>query len=236
MTSGSLGGSKVRSPTPSATKTSAFCNPPPKPVTTSAVRTGPGCCLAQLGSAAMLIGLAFGGVPSNLTTPFTTAAPALATAGAGAPAFTTCRLEIQIVNIRAITRRKFFSFIVHLAKSNASSLFVSEGARRGLLCTAFVRGRRRSAGKKLAVSPLIAGRERRPILQGCPPANRNVGLSTALGCKSPQIQSIPKCSVVDLSNVLVQTGKAIMEIGAQHGCGSNAKRDHGCQQRESFHY
>jgi hypothetical protein len=80
----------------------------------------------------MLMGLALGGMPSNLTTPFIAAAPALAVAGAGAPAFTTCRLEIQIVNVRTITRRQFFSFILHLEAGYAfKDLFVSEAAPKG---------------------------------------------------------------------------------------------------------
>jgi hypothetical protein len=92
------------------------------------------------------------------------------------------------------------------------------------------------ACKTRAVSPLIAGSERRPILRGCPPAARNVGLSPALGCKSPQIQPVPKCGFGDLRNGLVQNGQVIVVIGAQHGCRSHAERDHRCKQEESLHY
>src|ERR1700676_1212646 len=113
ITTGSLGGSNCRLLSPSEIKTSTFCNPPLESVVTSVVETGPGCCLAQLGSAAMLMGLALGRVPSNFTWPLTAAAPTLDAAD-GPPAFTTCLLQIEIPNIRAMTRKTFFSFMLHL--------------------------------------------------------------------------------------------------------------------------
>jgi hypothetical protein len=62
----------------------------------------------------MLMGLALGGVPSNLTTPVI-APPLLA--DAEAPAFTTCRLETTIVNIRTVTAKTFFNFILNLKEA-----------------------------------------------------------------------------------------------------------------------
>src|ERR1700680_2069932 len=114
MTTGSVGGSKVRSPSPSATKTIAFCSPPFESTTTSLARNGAGCCLAQLGSADMLIGLGAGTAPVNLTMPLIAAAPALVGGEGGLPAFTTWRPEMPIISVRAITRREFLIFILHL--------------------------------------------------------------------------------------------------------------------------
>src|SRR5437879_12375173 len=50
-----------------------FCNPPLASATTSCEIMGAECSLAQLGSAAMLIGFPFGTVPSSFTTPRTLA-------------------------------------------------------------------------------------------------------------------------------------------------------------------
>src|SRR5271167_793146 len=130
MTTGPVGGSKVRSASPSAIKTIAFCKPPFESVTTSWVRTARGCCLAQLGSADMLMGLDGGAIPANLTTPFITAAPALVPDERGPSAFTTCRLEIQLINVKAIARTKFFGFILLLENGCFLKIcFVSEVAQ-----------------------------------------------------------------------------------------------------------
>src|SRR4029077_16348555 len=100
------GGSNVRSPSPSAIKTIAFCNPPFESTTTSRLRTGRECCLAQLGSADILMGSGAGATPANLTTPFTMDAPVLVVGEERSPAFTTCWLERQIINVNAVARTK----------------------------------------------------------------------------------------------------------------------------------
>src|SRR5579863_5606483 len=119
MTTGWEGGSKVRSPKPSEMNTSTSCKSPLESVTTSGVEMSPGCCLAQVGSAAMLIGLALGTVPSNLTLPRMLG---LVVAGA---AFTICRLEIEIVRTSAIAASKVLYFILHLEEAYASKVVVS---------------------------------------------------------------------------------------------------------------
>src|ERR1039458_7722851 len=106
-TTGSVGASNVRSPRPSDTKTITFCRSPFESVMTSSANTGEGCCLAQLGSADMLISLDFGTVPSNFTTPFTLAAPVVVV-GEGLPALTAYGLEIQIASVRANRETNFF--------------------------------------------------------------------------------------------------------------------------------
>src|SRR5256885_13175326 len=65
-----------------------FCNPPLASATTSCESMGAECSLAQLGSAAMLIGFPFGTVPSSFTTPRTLADadPVLKEAGLTGPA------------------------------------------------------------------------------------------------------------------------------------------------------
>src|SRR5271155_1341541 len=128
MTTGLAGGSKVRSPKPSEMNTSTSCKSPLESVTTSGVEISPGCCLAQLGSAAMLIDLALGTVPSNLTVP--RMAVALGLVVDGAPAFTICRLEIEMVRTRAIAANKVLYFILHLEEAYASKVCVSVSRRR----------------------------------------------------------------------------------------------------------
>src|SRR5271169_963877 len=113
MTTGCVGGSKVRSPSPFEIKTIADCNPPVESTTTSRVRTGRECCLEQLGSADMLMGLGAGTIPANLTTPFITAAPA-PIVGEWRSAFTTCWLEMSIINVKAAARTKYVGFILYL--------------------------------------------------------------------------------------------------------------------------
>src|SRR5580700_4774316 len=110
MTTGSLGGSKVRSPNPSAMKIRTFCSPPLESVTTSNVGTRPECCLAQLGSAAMLMGLALGTVPSNLTTPLMPDALVLPVDGGSARIAWRGKMQI----IKAIKKKNFFIVITHL--------------------------------------------------------------------------------------------------------------------------
>src|ERR1700746_775048 len=75
MGGGSAGGSNVRSPRPSETKTITFSNPPLESAITSSDITGVGCSLAQLGSAAMLMRVGLVPVPSNLTVPLTSELP-----------------------------------------------------------------------------------------------------------------------------------------------------------------
>src|ERR1700686_2033579 len=119
MTTGSLGGSKVRPPNPSAMKMRTFCSPPLVSVTTSNVGTRPECCLAQLGSAAMLIGLALGTVPSNLTTPLMPDALVLPVDGDSARI--TWRGKTQI--IKAIKTKNFFIVITHLVEDKCLQNF-----------------------------------------------------------------------------------------------------------------
>src|SRR3979490_555699 len=114
MTIGWLGGSNVRSPRPSETNTIPFSSSPFESVITSCENTGKGCCFAQLGSAAMLIGFGFGAAPSKRATPFTEAVLAKLV-GSGLPALTTCWLEMQIANTRSDIESSFFVLIqLHL--------------------------------------------------------------------------------------------------------------------------
>src|SRR5215472_7589729 len=69
------GGSKVRSPNPSETKTMTFCKLPSGAARTSSEVTPPWCNLAQLGSAFMLICVGVGSEPVNFTNPLTSAVP-----------------------------------------------------------------------------------------------------------------------------------------------------------------
>src|ERR1700730_11158359 len=106
ITIGWLGGSNVRSPSPSETKTITFSNSPFESVMTSCENTGEGCCFAQLGSTAMLMGCAFGAVPSQPGTAFTEAVlPTLL--GGGPPAFTNCWVETQIAKTKTGTETNF---------------------------------------------------------------------------------------------------------------------------------
>src|SRR5579862_5471241 len=78
------GGSNVRSPSPSETNTITFCRSPFASIITSCAKMGEGCCLAQTGSAAIVIGLPTGIFPSKRTVPRTDD-PAVV--GEGPPAF-----------------------------------------------------------------------------------------------------------------------------------------------------
>src|SRR5207245_10809409 len=92
--------------------TTTFCNAPLASAMTPWFKTGVGCCLAQLGSAAMLMGIALGTLPSNFTSPVTLAVPAPVVAELGGPpARTVCRLEIERMTATAIIRTRFFAFI-----------------------------------------------------------------------------------------------------------------------------
>ena len=130
-----------------------------------------------------------------------------------APAFATCWLETQIVKVRATTRRNFSLITTPRVMSQKS--FRERRRGQALLGSAQARGRCRSAGKKIAVSSLVAGGERRPILRGCPAPHRNVGLGAALGRKSSRIRSIARCPVGDLSIGLVGNGEVFMMIGGE---------------------
>jgi hypothetical protein len=105
-----------------------------------------------LGAAAMLIDLALGTVPSNLTVP--RMAVALGLVAAGAPAFTICRLEIEMVRTKAIAASKVLYFILHLDEAYASKVCVSVWRAR-LFGPA--RGWNSTAGERTAISFLIAG-------------------------------------------------------------------------------
>src|SRR5437667_2603396 len=88
-----------------------FCNPPLASATTSCESMGAECSLAQLGSAAMLIGFPFGTVPSSFTTPRTLADadPVLKEAGPAA------RPPVR-ANNRIRPGTKILVFILHLTK------------------------------------------------------------------------------------------------------------------------
>src|SRR5438876_11880502 len=91
-----------------------FCNPPLASATTSCESMGAECSLAQLGSAAMLIGFPFGTVPSSFTTPRTLADadPVLKEAGLTGPA---ARPPVR-ANNRIRPGTKILVFILHLTK------------------------------------------------------------------------------------------------------------------------
>src|SRR5208282_4600350 len=133
MTAVWVGGSNLRSPSPSAIKTIAYCNPPFESTTTSRVRTGRECCLAQLGSADILMGSGAGTIPANLTTPFITVAPALVVSEGRSPAFTTRWLEMQIINVKTVARTKSFAFILHLGEGLSLTIFLRERNRSAYL-------------------------------------------------------------------------------------------------------
>src|SRR6266576_1059178 len=73
MTTDGLGWPKARSPRPSATNTITFCSPLFASATNSWLKIGTLCCLAHCGSACMLMIVALGNFPSNLTTPVSVA-------------------------------------------------------------------------------------------------------------------------------------------------------------------
>ena len=73
-----------------------------------------------------------------------------------------CRLEIQIVNSRAITITKVLSFTPQLMERYASEVFYQQ-SRAGLILLGARAYRLPSAGKRLGVPPSIAGSERRAI-------------------------------------------------------------------------
>src|SRR6516165_1853645 len=108
-TAGSLGGSNFWSPNPSATNTIAFCKLPLESATISCAITGDACCLAQTGSAAMLIGLGAGALPWKWTVPRTPDAGV----GAGPPAFTRWGTERQRATAIVKNDKNLFPFIEH---------------------------------------------------------------------------------------------------------------------------
>src|SRR6266567_4956884 len=107
-TTGWLGASNVRSPSPSDTNTITFCNSPFASAITSCAIRGEGCCLAHTGSDAMLIALAAGTLPSNRTLP-RTVAPVVV--GRGPPALTICGAEMHTATVRAKIKTIFLVFI-----------------------------------------------------------------------------------------------------------------------------
>src|SRR5258707_6574697 len=111
MTIGWLGGSNVRSPSPSETKTITFSSSPFESVMTSCENTGEGCCFAQLGSAAMLIGLGFGAVPSKRATPFTEAV-LVTLIGGGPPGLTACLVDMQIATTSDDIDTRLFVLVI----------------------------------------------------------------------------------------------------------------------------
>src|ERR1700682_1432896 len=117
MTTGSLGGSKVRSPNPSAINTITFCNSPFWLITRSSLRAGVECCFPQLGSAAILRGVRLGASPSNLTVPLRVAVPVgLLAAAGGLPALVACGrgMKINIVT-RIAAGMRLLIVISHLS-------------------------------------------------------------------------------------------------------------------------
>src|ERR1700747_2608766 len=110
ITSGLVGGSKRRSPRPSATKTITFWSSPFAPAITSCVTAGDECCLAQLGSAAMLMSFGFGTLPSTRTMPFSAAAPELLVAG-GEPALTSEDVLSPMIRDRKRIEIFFFNLL-----------------------------------------------------------------------------------------------------------------------------
>src|SRR6266567_3318588 len=189
-TTGWLGASNVRSPSPSDTNTITFCNSPFASAITSCAIRGEGCCLAHTGSAAMLIALAAGTLPSNRTLPRTDAPVVV---GGGPPALTACGAEMHITKVRTRVRTKietnFFEIMTSPQfKNSRTRVFISlrhpersrsSGGGRDL--TGIVarseanrqstapdllspaRAACRSASQKVVVPPPIAGRERSPI-------------------------------------------------------------------------
>src|SRR6266446_7326673 len=91
--------------------TTTFCNAPLASAMTPWFKTGVGCCLVQLGSAAILMGVALGTPPSNFTSPLTVAVPVVLVELAGLPALTMRPLEMQMITVKATTRMKHFVFI-----------------------------------------------------------------------------------------------------------------------------
>ena len=76
---------------------------------TSCAMNGDGCCLAQTGSADMLIGFATGTFPSKWTVPRTLELAV----GAAPRAITRCGTEMQMARAIATMENNFFPFIRH---------------------------------------------------------------------------------------------------------------------------
>src|SRR5262245_48342957 len=109
MTTGWLGRSKVWSPNPSAINTITFCSPPFASTTTSWLKMGVACCLAHFESAAILMGVGWGALPSNLTVPLRVAVPVVLLAEArGLPAFTAVWLHMQIIAVKLAAKITLF--------------------------------------------------------------------------------------------------------------------------------
>src|SRR6516162_9315592 len=109
-TTGAVGASNARSPSPSDTNTTTFSRSPFPSVTTSCVITGVGCCFAHTGSADMLIGLAIGALPSKCTVPRTEDV----VLGAGPPAFAPCGSDTLTPRDTITVNTHFCHFILHL--------------------------------------------------------------------------------------------------------------------------
>ena len=131
----------------------------------------------------MLIDLALGTVPSNLTVP--RMAVALGLVVDGAPAFTICRLEIEMVRTRAIAANKVLYFILHLEEAYASKVCVSVSRAR---LFGLARGWNSTAGERPAISFLIAGGDYKHPEQDGPNLafTNDGGLTWTLSPISPQ--------------------------------------------------
>src|SRR5580698_655082 len=109
ITAGWLGGSNVRSPKPSDTNTMTFCKSPFASAIISWFIAGEACCLAQLGSADMLMAFAAGTGPWNFTVPFNDV-DLLATF-TGPAAFAARLLRKRAVTTNATKKRTFLTFM-----------------------------------------------------------------------------------------------------------------------------
>src|SRR5437899_542250 len=135
-----------------------FCNPPLASATTSCESMGAECSLAQLGSAAMLIGFPFGTVPSSFTTPRTLADadPVLKEADLAGPA---ARPPVR-ANTRIRPGTRILVFILHLTKFITSGdetrparlrsrlLHDESGSAQNILGVAGLRSEERRVGKE----------------------------------------------------------------------------------------
>jgi len=84
-----------------------------------------------------------------------------------------------------------------------------------------------AAGEKFSVPLLIALTERRPVLEGCPPAYGNVPFAAALSCESSQIQPISKSSVGEL--------RPVGMFVSQHECCPSAQGGQQSESKKCFH-
>src|SRR5579872_1565785 len=196
-TAGCVGVSNVRSPRPSETKTTTSCRSPLPSVTTSWAYMGEACCLAQLGSADMLIALGFGTTPSNFTTPFRLAVVPLL--GPGSPAFIAWGADIQIARVSATIETALFAFITTtLLKNFPNFECVNERpSMNGQFATSGHKESQtvRRVSEHFSVSALISGQEHGAILFPRPAADRRTRWLTRFGREFAQVESVTKCTI-----------------------------------------